>query len=500
MNRFQCSNFIEPAIMKSVILIAYFLLLLITPLHGQNSGLEFNQHSPEEGFKGRYINSLMQDHLGFIWISSVGTYKYDGYNFIHHLDLPGCKNCPPAANYYIKKMEEDDIGLFWILTINGIKLYDPEKERTIMVASSMISDAYNFSYGYESDLLIDSQGSVWASAQNGLIKVSYNDVIEKPVTSDMIFNSHPDTIFIVDFLNISPDIQSDKNKVLSIYEDKWGDIWVGTADGLFFFKNGNRTFLRVDSDTDSDKRLPGRRVYDILQYDDNTLWIATSNGLVRISNINNALHDKTSGDISSLNFSGYMEGTGRVSSLFKDKNNNLLISTGKDLYIMKINGQTGKLSFEPVYRNFSYSYGPGYNQGFMTIMEDRSGELWFWNEYNYLMKFKLEKSNFTSYSELTGIDFNKSIVGSIIQDQYNNTWIGTNGSGLIKINSADYTVSRFDPGPAKKQIRNIIQTEPDVFILGLNKGILAFNALTGKFTDPIAPGESRAADNLRNTC
>ncbi len=483
--------------MKSKFLLTVFILFFFPHLHGQQINIKLDPLSEREGLNATYISSIMQDHLGFIWIGSVGIYKYDGYSLTHHLDLPGCKNCPPIANYYIKKIMEDDIGLIWILTMNGIKIYDPEKERTVLIASSKISDDYNWSYVYANDIIKDSHGNIWAPAYNGLVKVSYNSRIKKPVTRDMIFNNCPDSIFIIEYLSISPDIQSDKNKVLSLYEDIWGDIWIGSMDGLYLLKNGSGTFLRIDSGENNETRLTGGAVYDILQDDENTFWIAASKGLSRITNVKNALHNKSHIEISSLVFSGYMEGTGEVVSLLKDRQNNLLIGTSRDLYRMHINDLTaGGITFEPIYQIATDSHAYLYGKDFRAIMQDKSGVLFMGQNYSGVMKSSLGKSVFASYVGLVKNNFSSDETKSIIEDQHGNIWIG-NTSGLYKISASDHKVAGFDQGLAKKEVSCIIQTDHDILMLGLNKGIMTFNILTGKFEDPINPAVSQAADNLR---
>ncbi len=68
------------------------------------------------------------------------------------------------------------------------------------------------------------------------------------------------------------------NNVRCIYQDRDGQIWVGTDTGLALFHPAKGTFTKVTDDTD---RFDDN-VYDILQTADGKLWVATDIGGVKI--------------------------------------------------------------------------------------------------------------------------------------------------------------------------------------------------------------------------
>jgi len=491
---------IYSASMRLLISTVFLLTVLVRSLHCQYTNIVFNRLSVEEGFNGRINSSIIQDHLGFIWIAGVGIYKYDGYGFTHHLGLPGCSNCPPFTNYYIKKFVEDELGLLWMLTINGIAIYDPEKERTLLLPLTSIQyDSYNFFTGHINDILRDSGGNIWASDSKGLARISYNSRIRKPVTKDEVFSSIPDSVYSVEFLSLSPDIKSASNNVNCIFEDKWGNIWVGTRDGLFFLPEGTGPFIRIDSDDNNNISLSGKRIYDIVQLSDDTFWIATSSGLIRLTNVKTVLHDRKPPDISLMDFSAYMESNGPIRSLLKTSGNNLLVGTDLDLYVMSQGMDKSDFTFERVYKDMPDSYGYGYNNGVRDMMQDRTGTIWIVHDYGGIVKFNLDKSEFITYINVLKNNFSDFEISSLEEDKNKNLWAGTYGGGLYRINTKNWSVVKYNSGPLKYPVLYIFEYRPGYYLLGLGRGLAELNSSTGQLNDPFASLNSKAVSNLRKT-
>ena len=483
--------------MRSFIFSAILFQFFLLPGNGQYRNIVFDRISRQEGFNGQSCSCFLQDHLGYIWIGAVGIHKYDGYNFTHHLALPGCKNCPPTWNFYIKKMMEDEIGLIWMLTINGIALYDPEKERTVLLRSSPMPDSSNYFNSYFGDIVKDAKGNIWASDIKGLVRISISGRVHKPVIKDLIFNNSTDSVYVIQHFNITPDVQSDKNIVQRIYEDRVGNIWAGTVDGLYLLKNGAGKFLRIDSGKNGETRLARKEVRDILQYDDDTFWIATSQGLTRITNVKDGLEGTNKAGIASMVFSSYLKGIGIITSLLKDRSGNLFIGTSENLYIMRTNEKKDVLSFDPVYKNLTDLSGRGYNNGVLAIMQDRGGEIWVAHNFDYIMKFNPDQSYFTTFEDLIKKNFKYYETISLTVDDNKNLWAGTYRGALYKIRTDNFKVTKYYPG-VWNPIDYIIKAEPDILLLGLQWGILEFNTVTNTFRDPVS-GSSVASENLEKS-
>jgi signal transduction histidine kinase/DNA-binding response OmpR family regulator/ligand-binding sensor domain-containing protein len=441
----------------------------------------------------------MQDHLGFIWIGAVGIYKYDGYTFTHYKELPGCSNCAPSNNYSINSMVEDRLGIIWVLSVNGIKLFDPEKERTLSLVPFQISDTSFITLGQGKEIIIDSAGNIWTSGITGLIKISCEEKYRTVIDKDMLFNSKPDTIFSIETFNISNDTNSNKNRVKTIYLDGNRNIWIGCREGLYLLKKGEKAFFRLDLDPGGKSRLISASVNSIMQESDDIFWIATSNGLSRISNVRNAIFEKTDPEISTLDFTDFLKDSGVTLSLLKDRNKNLLVGTGTDLYRVIKDENSGTFSFQSLYQSITDPSYYGHDINVVRIMQDRTGVLWAGHGFHGILKFSLERSNFKSFDRLIAQKFGNNEVSQIVEDRQGNLWIGTYGGGLLKIQQDNYGVTQYDPGPSRNLVTCLLQVAPDVFWIGPGRGIIEYNNLNGKFSDPFQLASTRAAGNLKNT-
>ncbi len=116
--------------MKKVLLII-LIIASIPSLFCQNSKINFEHLPDEPGLADHEFNCIMQDHKGFIWMGGqTGLYRHNGYDVTYISDKHDCEICS-FGNIY--KIVEDTLGLLWLLTDSGIRLYDPEKERSMLV-------------------------------------------------------------------------------------------------------------------------------------------------------------------------------------------------------------------------------------------------------------------------------------------------------------------------------------------------------------------------------
>ena len=77
-----------------------------------------------------------------------------------------------------------------------------------------------------------------------------------------------------------------------MYEDKGGNIWIGTGQGLNYFDVEKNTFLNFGV-ADG---LPSDGVFGILEDDDNNLWISTNKGLSNFNTKTRKIRNYTTAD------------------------------------------------------------------------------------------------------------------------------------------------------------------------------------------------------------
>ena len=104
------------------------LLFLMPTLSGQpERSYSFMNFSNREGFDQNTVWAIEQDKNGIYWLGTAnGLIKYDGYSFYDvSWDLEY------QADIYDERIGDilnDDKGLLWILSSNGLSIFNPTVE------------------------------------------------------------------------------------------------------------------------------------------------------------------------------------------------------------------------------------------------------------------------------------------------------------------------------------------------------------------------------------
>ena len=236
------------------------------------------------------------------------------------------------------------------------------------------------------------------------------------------------------------------NEILCIYQDRSGSIWIGTNKGLAFFDPEKHTFTRVGTEGTS---LSGR-IHDILQTDDNQLWIATEKeGLAVI-------------DLSQRFF-----------------------SSSKDMKIQSIGEGDNE-----------YSLG---GSSVRCIFQDSYGNIWtgLWGSgINFLNNDATLFNSYRYSPNSLGSDLSTRIVSTVCMDRKERLWIGTDGGGINVLENGQRTATYTAHGG---QISgNSIQTslcdsEGNLWFGIYEGGIIFYDTTKGSFRQ-IFPDKLRDTD------
>lgn len=187
------------------------------------------------------------------------------------------------------------------------------------------------------------------------------------------------------------------NEIWSIAEDLYGNIWVGTGDGLCRF-DGN-TWSQVGQDA----YIYGYAIYDIEMDGDGNLWVGSGYGL-------DVLYQGDWYWIDSL-FGNPI--TAR--SLYRDKNGDIWVGAfGSELVPGGLFGFDGEYWWK-----FPYFEQPGFNNIY-CITEDPNGNMWFCTDAGAVKGTQSGYEVFNSSNGLSSDD-----VTAILFDGWNDTWFGT---------------------------------------------------------------------------
>lgn len=156
---------------------------------------------------------------------------------------------------------QDRQGFLWFGTAeNGVMRYDGRK---VTLFESDSEHGQGLSHNDAGNLMLDAEGNIWVGTWGGGVN-KYD----------------PRTGIYSRYLNDPNDSRSlSSNRIQSLFHDKTGQIWLGSYDQGLNRWLGNGQFERVQKKPGVENSLSHNRIWDIIDNNDNSLWVATSFGL-----------------------------------------------------------------------------------------------------------------------------------------------------------------------------------------------------------------------------
>lgn len=194
------------------------LLSIVTSLRAQQSSF-FTHYSSEDGLSQNTVMSMLQDHKGNLWFATWdGINRFNGYSFKTYKARQG--SFISLTNNRVDHFYEDTHGYFWLLTYdNRAHRFDPRTETFEQVpAAGKEGSASNVL-----SIQVLPEGTVWLMTENdGSIRVTTNPADNQLKTE--IYSSKSG-LFPAD-------------KVYKVYQDRSGNEWLLTNNGLGMIRKG----------------------------------------------------------------------------------------------------------------------------------------------------------------------------------------------------------------------------------------------------------------------
>lgn len=236
------------------------------------------------------------------------------------------------------------------------------------------------------------------------------------------------------------------NAVISVTQDKRGFMWLGTITGLNRYDGHHfKVYQNTPGDTNS---LRSGYILSLLCDSKGNVWVGTTAGLDRyiaetdrFEHIRvNTLHGK------------------QVKSIFEDSRGSLWIGTSNGLVCLNADDiATGN----PKIFYFSHPDNRILNE-VNCIYEDNRQNLWV-GLTRGLVKANLKKvpEKFEAFNAVSdaGVDISESYITTIIQDNLNNLWMGTQNNGVFSYNEKVNTLIHYSQSgiPSHRVIHNSIR-------------------------------------------
>jgi signal transduction histidine kinase/ligand-binding sensor domain-containing protein/DNA-binding NarL/FixJ family response regulator len=456
----------------------------------------FERIPVEQGFAQRSVVCIFQDSRGFLWFGTKnGLSRYDGYNFILFRHDP--ENPHSLSHNHITSIAEDQSGDLWIGTSGGgLNRFDREKEYFTHYQADP-KDPQRLSDNRVFSVYMDRSGILWIGTLRGLHRLVLSEVegCDPQQERFSLYQADPS------------DPYSFHNRVLAIYEDQSGELWLGTQSGLKKFDRKTEQFTHYQTDP----------VFSIYEDQSGVFWLGTSNGLKKfvpatgqfthyhVDSVSSIYEDRTGllwvGTQSGLKkFSRHTERflpeQSEVDTLLQSMNDNEILSMDADRSgVLWIGSRRGLKKLTQETEHFLHDQPNPDDPNSLSdkevtsIYQDRSGVLWVGTADGVLNKLVPSTGSGQALSEVEGLDpktgkfshyqvdpiepysQEKVRVTAIYEDQTGALWIGTQGksgekrAGLKKFdsrssqgNTEQFTAYYTDPNDPRSLSNNNVTT------------------------------------------
>ncbi|MEO6453653.1 MAG: two-component regulator propeller domain-containing protein [Ginsengibacter sp.] len=468
----------------------------------------------EENVRG-FITCMAQDSKGYMWFTGTSLYRYDGYHVVTYKNDPlnpqslspsrleyiyidsndiiwlgtvgqGMDRFDPAtgifthyrynpddpstlSNNTVTVILEDNKGSIWVGTHGGLNRLD-KKTGKFTRFQKKLNDSTSLSNNQVRALYQDKKGVIWVGCGS-----PYNN--ETPQGEGGLNRMDTNTGKFVRYLHDpnNPNTLID-NKVRAMYEDSYGNFWVGTfGDGLHIMDRNKGTFKRYLYDPSHPEKLSSPEIkgnYGVSFIKEDKaggIWIGAF--LAGLNYFNPATSKLIRFKAETDNAKAFGENTVWCAAFSREG-------------VLWITTQSNVYRIDPLRKNIAHTETGGRVH---AISEDTSGVIWMASDSGLIMRDSKNSSikYFTNDAKDPGSISSNAIL-SVYHDRKNFLWAGTNkGLNLLNKNTKKFTRFQHDD----KNINTIInggilslaEDRQGGFWIATEEGLDVMDRQTGKF-------------------
>ncbi|MCG8697356.1 MAG: response regulator [Bacteroidales bacterium] len=474
-----------------------------TILIASNEGLfSLNENMECKRISPFFIRDLCEYKTGIIWAlhkNSIAVLNKEG-ELIQRINPKSTGLIPPGIpNTILWCIHTDSDGNVWVGTsLNGINYYlpDEEKFKSLKLKKNIQSIEDNF----VRHITEDAQKRIWIGTESGIYIYDKNTQQIEHIQQSFDFY----------------DKKLNDKAIYSIYMSRENIAWIGTYfGGVNYSPPFKKGFLKMHADGGI-KKLSGNAISQIIEVNQNELWMATEDGGITLYNKKNnrfsyfrntssksigltsnnihALTEDADGNVYIGTFIGglnkYVKRTGRivsialqapsdhidksVYSIFIDSKNRKWIGTISGLYLSDPKSDHFKF-FKPNVFNNKFIY---------DIVEDKNGNIYLCTRFSGLYKIT-DTDKVVRYHTENSPAFSSNKIIFAHWDHHNNLWLGTLEGGIIKyqVESGEFTNYTTMHGLPDNNVYSIVEDDNNYLWLSTNKGISRFDPVKIEFTN-----------------
>lgn len=255
------------------------------------------------------------------------------------------------------------------------------------------------------------------------------------------------------------------NNIRGIAEDRLGNIWFATNDGLLRYDGSEFTVLKRKDGLICDE------VSSIIIDKSGLIWVGTEDGLCTYDGKSFTPFVLPSAEISGVDY--IHQAPRMINSIFQDAQENIWVAqNGGGVY--RINNKIRSKSDE-TYTHYSEKNGLCNN--FITgISGDKAGNIWMSSRFNGVSKF--DGKSFTHYSKDQGLSSN--FVWKVFEDKAGALWFPTAGAGVCKFDGTSFKTFTVQDGLADNFVQTIMEDKEGILWFGTSSGLSSYDGKTFK--------------------
>ena len=353
----------------------------------------FSHLGVEDGLSQVSVLNIFQDSDGYLWFGTRnGANQYDGYEFkIYRNEV---NNDTSLSDNYIRKISEDREKNIWIGTANGVNCID-HKTRQI---SRFYPKTINPEITSNAVILFlrHTDGGLYAFTTRSVLRCNTDKTVEQ-----------------------MPYLTELGSPILSVVQDRDGDIFVGTEDdGLYIYSSDWKLKKQYQPDrSDTPHRLPIITIATLLASANNVFIGTDENGLF--------IYNKDTQSFTQLNTSNSGLSSNSIRVLEPSGTDSILIGTFRGINILN----TKDLTITAIQTDMDAKGGLSH-YSIHSMLIDRDQTLWvgtYSAGVNYHTPF-YKPNSFITPKAFAGI------IGKGQEDSNGNMWFATEGAGLLYYN------------------------------------------------------------------
>ena len=389
-------------------LFTFFLCIQILSSYGQQYTIK--KLGLEKKLSNSYIIDITEDKNGYLWFATEdGLNKLEGGLFSSYYKKDNSRSLNLTGNELNCLLDDPQDPVLWIGTQRaGLNAFNYQtNQQTVFLHDE--NNPYSIATNDVTDLAVAADGNLWvATYWRGIEYLDkktgkfthYNQQTVPGLPSNTVWtlvDDHKGNLYIghaqhgMSILSIKTkkiknftynkldDTTIPSNNVQCIFKDNTGNLWIGTEKGLALYNPETEHFIRI-----GEQESPlTHRIYDIQQFNENELWVATEFGGIVIINLSKSLFNTAESIhyIQAGNNEYYLNNS-TVRCLYQDSHQNIWAGTwGGGVNFLSSNTTP--------FKSFSYSQNSS-------------------------------ESNLSSH-----------IASAVCLDKQNNLWVGTDGGGIM---------------------------------------------------------------------